>query len=131
MPAPRWRPTVTVRPQSVLVSSHISFFAPIGCYPALLKSDMTKARFKPRRKVIGFRTPSLHPFWPQSPRSAGQRRGLRRRSRKPCPAGLPRHLFQVGEWRIYRAGAGLAGVFDEAVKPAVDKENRAFARLTV
>jgi hypothetical protein len=49
---------VTTQPQSGLVPSHIRFFtALIGGYPALLMSDMTKARFKPRRKVIGFRSP--------------------------------------------------------------------------
>jgi hypothetical protein len=43
--------------QSDLVPSHVRFFpALISWYPALLMSGMTKARFKGRRKVIGFRS---------------------------------------------------------------------------
>src|SRR4029079_4125497 len=89
-------------------------------------SDMTKERFKPPRKVIRVGSPSLHPLAPK-PRRAG----FRCRSRKACPGRLPRHLFQIGERCVDHAGAGLAGVVDVAVEPAVDKDNRALARLTV
>src|SRR3954452_8461516 len=65
MPEPRCRAAVTARPQSDLVPSHIRFFpALIGEYPALLMSDITKARFKPPRKVIGFRSPFLQHLAP-------------------------------------------------------------------
>src|SRR6185437_15700058 len=94
-------------------------FAPLTAwFPALLMSVMAKARFKPPRNVIGSGSSFLHPFW-HAPGTGGA--GYR----------LARHFFQVGERRVDRAGAGLAGVFDDAVEPAVDKENRALARLTI
>jgi len=44
---------------------------------------------------------------------------------------LPGQFLQFREWRIGSAGTGLAGVFDDAVEPAVDEEKGAFARLAV
>src|SRR3979490_1353161 len=71
--------------------------------------------------------PSPIRFFGPNPR----RRELRLRSRKRIPGRLARHLFQIGERRVDRAGAGLAGVFDDTVEPAVAKENGALARLTI
>src|SRR3954468_2534184 len=109
MPEPRCRAAVTARPQSDLVPSHIRFFpALIGGYPALLMSDIPKARFKPPRKVIGFRSPFCSILALASEASAPVREA-------DCGRALARHLFQFGKRRIGRAGAGLAGVFDDAV----------------
>src|SRR5712675_110820 len=104
MPAPRWHPTVTVRPQSVLVPSHISFFALIGCYPALLivGHDQGKVQTSPKSDRVTFTF--LAPFLGPKPRSAGWRRGLRRRSRKPCPAGY-RVIFSRSGNGAYTAPA--------------------------
>ena len=44
---------------------------------------------------------------------------------------LPGQFLQFREWRIGGAGTGLAGVFDDAVEPAIDEEKGAFARLAV
>src|SRR3954454_17709918 len=121
MPERRKAATVTAPPQSDLVPSHIRFFARlIAGNTALLMSDMTKARFNPRRKVIGFRSCF---FWLERRRRRGTDVIAEARFR------LARHLFQFGKWSIDRAGAGLAGVFDDAVEPAVDKLDRALARL--
>jgi hypothetical protein len=40
---------------------------------------------------------------------------------------LPHHRLQLRERRVGGAGAGFAGVLDNAVEPCIDKENRALA----
>ena len=47
------------------------------------------------------------------------------------PAALARQLFQIGKRRVERASTRLAGVFDDAVEPAVDKEHGALTLLAV
>src|SRR5437868_1129686 len=42
-----------------------------------------------------------------------------------------RHFLQFRKWRVCRPRAGLDGVFDDAVKAAVDEEHGAFMRLAV
>ena len=39
---------------------------------------------------------------------------------------LPRHLFQLGERLVIRAGAKLGAVFDDTVESAVDERDAAF-----
>ena len=44
---------------------------------------------------------------------------------------LTRQLFHLGEWRIGRAGAEFGAIFNHPIEPPIEKENRAFARLTI
>src|SRR5258708_34581621 len=54
-------------------------------------------------------------------------------ARKSCaePALLPRQLLQIRVRRVGRAGAGIAGVLDHAVEPAIDIDNGTFARVAI
>src|SRR5260221_8391959 len=88
-------------------------------------SKTTKARFKPPRKVIGFRSP----FQPRAELATTR---IPARTQLPRqPRALSRQLFHVGKWGIDHANAGFAGVFDEPVEPAIDKENAALTRLAI
>src|SRR5260221_13614867 len=88
-------------------------------------SKTTKARFKPPRKVIGFRSPF-------QPRAELATTWIPARPHLPRqPDALSRQLFHVGKRGIDHASAGFTGVFDEPVEPAIDKENAALTRLAI